>query len=220
MGTVFVFLHPLCHFYAQYVCLHAPVYIFICTVLYVPVRAVHVQMNSMSRTACWQVSTGMCACSESAKKKRGWWWWCKRVFVCVRVYFLGFVCSSRSERERLWTPKWKKRESIYEGKWKRRRVVHVLCKCCEACAYPVGLQINPVGFILSEWDSGALQWLSLQATDDCFESSVCPTLPCLPACTSSPPLPLLSAWWRSKKQNNLTHHKIWDVCRWQTFLVK
>jgi len=25
------------------------------------------------------------------------------------------------------------------------------------CVYSVGLQINPVGFILSEWDSGALQ---------------------------------------------------------------
>lgn len=57
-----------------------------------------------------------------------------------------------------------------KGKYRRAKVVHVLCKCCEAsvcvcvvcvfvlvCEYSVGPQINPVGFILSEWDSGALQ---------------------------------------------------------------
>lgn len=63
------------------------------------------------------------------------------------------------QRERKWKARIKERKG--EREWPvcyvsvaRRVCVYFFVY---VCVYFVGLQINPVGFILSEWDSGALQ---------------------------------------------------------------
>lgn len=114
---------------------------------------------------------------------------CVRMCVCVCSRFC--VC--------LWEQKWERGcECQSERKTCKREEEWSVCYV-SVCVCSVGLQINPVGFILSEWDSGALQWLSLEATDDCFEFLACPTLPRLPACALFCLPTLLAILWRSVK---------------------